>query len=499
MPHRRALALLAALLPAALLLLGLRPALLTLPGAGPWGPEDPWRNGDVAGAWWWWWAAHRLWRGGEIDALVNHPTGLGALGATLPNPVQLGLLGALSPPTPLAWNLLLLGHSALHVIATQRLCRAAGAGPGLAAGAAALVAASPLCLHELAGGRPDSLPMWPALFAWALALRGGPRAGALAGALIGLQGVLYLWHGLIAALVALLLRPAARSALPGLIGGAVVFLPYLLWLWPALHAGAALNLPPAGYTSQPLAGLFVADDLPERFLAHPALLVGALLLGARRGGRGLLLAGLLVLALSLGPTLRWRPGEEGLVGPLAWLQWAAPALRRLHHPARAAGLALPLLAAALAAGLRRPGRAGWASGALLVGLALPRLDGLGRVGRWEAAPAPPYAALAAARAGGGPVIDLLGMEHRTALLLQTVHGRPLAEPFAFRRTGPWAAELDALARGQPPAPDLFARLAAAGFTELWVLPRFGEGDAARARVEAALGPAEGGAWTLPPP
>jgi hypothetical protein len=121
MPHRRALALLAALLPAALLLLGLRPALLTLPGAGPWGPEDPWRNGDVAGAWWWWWAAHRLWRGGEIDALVNHPTGLGALGATLPNPVQLGLLGALSPPTPLAWNLLLLGHSALHVIATQRL------------------------------------------------------------------------------------------------------------------------------------------------------------------------------------------------------------------------------------------------------------------------------------------------------------------------------------------------------------------------------------------
>ena len=497
----RLLSLFAVLVPVLVLLVGLGPALATLGAGGPWGPADPWRNGDVAGAWWWWWAAHRLWQGDPIAHLLSVPDGLGAIGAVLPNPLQLFVLGAWGPPTPLAWNLLMLGHAVLHVLATQRLCRAAGAGPGLAAGASALVAASPLCLHELAGGRPDTLPMWPALWAWSLALRGGAGRGLWAGVLIGLQGTLYVWTGVLAAVVAIVLRPSLRAALPGIVGGAIVFAPYLAWLWPQLEAGAALDRPPAGYTSQPFAGWFVQTDVPERFLAHPALMLGALAWGWRRGARSLALAAAVVVALSLGPLAHWRPGDTGVVGPLAWLQWALPALRRVHHPVRFAALAAPLLAAALAAGLARRGRGQWTLGLLLVALAWTRVDGVGRVGRWDAAVAPPYAdrARARARAGGGPVIDLLGMEHRTALILQTMHARPLAEPFAFRRAGPWAAELDALALGFPPAPDLFARLSAAGFTELWVFPRFGEGDAARARVEQALGAGEGGVWMLPPP
>lgn len=495
----RPAALLAAALAPALLLWSLRAPILGLGHGGPWGPADPWRNGDVAGAWWWWWAAAEAWRGAEPSRLLGWPEGAGALGAVLPNPLQLGLLGLLGPPSATVWGGLMLMHAVLLVFAAQRLARAAGAGPALAAAAACLVAASPLTLHELAGGRPDSLPGWPGLLALALALRGGRARSAAAGALLGLQLVLYLWHGAVVAGLLLLLRPARARPLPLLLSFALVCAPYLLWLWPSLSVGAALNLPPAGYTSAPIAGLFLEDDLPERFVAHPLLVLLPLVAAWGRRARWLWIAGLAALLLCLGPTLRWRPGEPGWVGPLAWLQWALPPLRRLHHPIRAAVFALPLLGAAAAVGLQRwPRLRGPA--AVAMGLAaLLRLDGNARVATWETADAPPYAARAQERAGApGAVLDLLGMEHRCALSLQPAHGRPLVEPFGFRRAGRWAAELEGLAAGRPASPALWAELRAAGVAEVWVFPRFGDGAAAAAAVESALGPGDRGVYRLAP-
>jgi hypothetical protein len=493
---------LAALLGPALLLWSLRAPIAQLGEGGPWGPADPWRNGDVAGAWWWWWAAARAWRGEGSAALLGWPEGTGALGEVLPNPLQLGLLGLFGPPSAVAWGLLMLVHVILLVVATQRLARAAGAGPALAAAAACLVAASPVTLHELAGGRPDSLPAWPGLLAVAFALQGGRARSVAAGALLGLQLVLYLWHGVLVAGLLLLLRPSRVRplALIGALG--LVFAPYLAWLWPSLSRGAALNLPPAGYTSLPIAGLFVEDDLPERFLAHPLLVLLPPLVAWGRRSRWLWLAGLVALLVCLGPTLRWRPGEPGLVGPLAWLQWALPPLRRLHHPIRAAVFALPLLGAALAVGLQRSRTLRGARGPValaLVAAAALRIDGNVRVATWETPAAPPYAARAAERADGeGAVIDLLGMEHRCALSLQPVHGRSLVEPFGFRRAGPWAAALEGLAGGRPAPPAFWAELRAAGVEEVWIFPRFGDGEAARAAVEAALGPGDRGVYRLPP-
>jgi hypothetical protein len=89
------------------------------------------------------------------------------------------------------------------------------------------------------------------------------------------------------------------------------------------------------------------------------------------------------------------------------------------------------------------------------------------------------------------VIDLLGMDHRAALSLQTVHRRPLAEPLLFRRSQEGLQRgLQDLAEGKAVEESLWSRLRDSGFETLLFFDRFGHHEAARIQVEEALGPPE---------
>ena len=204
-PHLLALAALFA--PVGLLWALLRGPISAI-AVSPWGPEDPWRNGDLIGAWWLWWAFAEERAGRAAMEGLAYPDGVEALLGVVPNPLDVWLLSLLGPPTALLWNLNQLGQTSLNLFAAGILARAAGASPLAAAAACALLAASPTMLHELAGGRPATLIVWPGLLSLALLLRGGLRAGALAGLFAALQGVAYAWHGLALCLIGL---PLARD------------------------------------------------------------------------------------------------------------------------------------------------------------------------------------------------------------------------------------------------------------------------------------------------
>jgi len=428
MPWMRELAALA--VPVAVTFFGLARVLPTL-SEGLWGPEEPFLNGDFNGGWWLWWAMSEHWRGGEPWALVEYPAGLVTIAPWFPNPVQMGLLGLLGAPTPLAWNLVQLGHVALLGVATVVLARVAGARPLVAAAAGALVASSPVLLHEVAGGRPDNLVVWPGVLALAALWRGGRRWAVVAGLLAAVQGVGYAWHGVALILVGLPLVRRPRDAALAAGVGLLAVCPYLMWLRDGLTA-VPIDAPPDGYKAMPLAG-FWASDLPGRFLVHPLLLPASLL--ALRGGRRFLAAGLIGVVLALGPEIAWNPGGESVAGPWAWVAWAIEPAARMHHPIREAMVALPLLATAVALGLERMRHGPWIAGALLLsGFWFGRqLDGAAAYGM---TPEPHYSDAAIQ----GPAADVCGVQHATHLALQTVHGQPLVEGLGTHRKAPFDLE-----------------------------------------------------------
>jgi len=456
--------------------------------AGLWGPESPWPHFDFLGAWWLWWASGNP---GDELALLAFPDGALPLQHHFPNPFDGWVFGPLAFPDgavgPRAWrlfNLTQLTHHLLNVAAAALLARAAGLRALPAAVAGALVAASPVMLHEIAGGRTLPGAVWPGLLGLAALLRG--RAGR-AGLWIGVQGLFYLYTGALFGLVALALRPRW-----GLATAAVVLAPYAVWLLPLLD-GLHGRPPPAGFSELPVAGLLGLNAVPERLRLLPWLApagsLGLLVSGRRRW----LAAALLVALVSLGPGPGWRLDDAWFVSPLAWAQWALPGLGRMHHPVRASLLLVPLLAVGVAALAQR--RAVWA--ALALGVALWGRGPLLLATSWGAPVAPPGATAAAwLRANGSAVVDLTGAGD-AALGLQPVHGLPMLEGLrrATRRPdggGAVHARLRARAdgwlRGEQQL-DLAGDLSAAGFSHVLVVERRGPlAPAVWAAVEADLGP-----------
>jgi hypothetical protein len=451
---------------------------------GLWGPQDPWANGDFIGAYWLFWSAATS--GSELGMLA-WPYGEAPLMSSFPNPFDAWLLGPLlaHAPFPLGWNLMMLGHHLANVGATVVLARAAGCKTLPAAAAGALVAASPVMLYETMLGHTLTGAVWPGLLGLALLLRG---RGLLAGLLIGVQGLCYLYTGLGFGLAALILRPDKR-----LLSALAVIGPYLLWLVPLLPAAESVP-PPDGHTSLPLDGLLWASA-QQQFRVHPVLLLGLAapgLLPANERGRGWRWVGVAALALFLasGPTIAWSRGAEGVTSPLAWIQHLVPGMGRMHHPVRSAMLLVPALAVALALGLSRWPRV---AGAALLLAALPTWRTIDNTCSWPEDPVPPGAEAAANLAGHeGAVLDL-GSRSMEALALQPIHGRPILSglhPRTHPRPGidpGLALRVEAWAAGEA-QPGLPAALRQQGFTHVLVVDR-GPGETVDpVAVQAALGP-----------
>jgi hypothetical protein len=460
--------------------------------AGIWGPENAWHNRDFLGAWWLFWDAATP---GDGLALQNWPDGALPLQHHIPNPFDGWLLGPAlwGLSFPLWWNGMQLAHHLLNVAAAAALARMAGARTGGALAAGALVAATPVMLHEIAGGRTLSGAVWPGLLALAFLLRG--RA-VVAGLLIGVQGLFYLYTGALFGVVALILRP-----MPGLAAAALPMAAYAAWLWP-LASGLHGKPPPAGFTALPLSGLAGLAEVPERFRLHPALLAGlpgfglVALRGDRARGLRWLAAVALALLVAVGPTPGWGVGESRFTSPLAWLMWAVPGAGRMHHPLRAALLLAPLLAVGVGLLLQRlPPRLG----AIPVVLAFLSRGPLEHAASWGVDPTPPGTEAVAwlATAPEGAVVDLTGAGD-AALGLQPLHGRAMLEGLRRpsppkRGGGPVAPRLrkraDGWLRGER-QPGLAEELAQAGFCYVLVVDRR-EPAVDRTAVEADLGPPVG--------
>lgn len=465
----------------------LQPRLGSL-SAGIWGPESPWTHFDFLGAWWLWWASGR---GGDALAMLAFPDGALPLQHHFPNPFDGWLMGPLAFPDgavgPRAWrlfNVTQLVHHLLNVAAATLLARAAGLRTWPSAIAGALVAASPVMFHEIAGGRTLPGAVWPGLLGLRALLRG--RAGR-AGLWIGLQGLFYLYTGALFGLVALVLRPRW-----GLATAALVLTPYALWLLPLLD-GLHGRPPPAGFTALPISGLLGFEGVPERFRLLQLLApLGVAGLVAGHRWRWLAAAGVVAL-VSVGPTPGWGLGDAAIVSPLAWAQWAVPGLGRMHHPVRATLLLAPLLAVGVGALAQR--RAAWAAVAL--GLALWGRGPVLLATSWAAPVDPPGSEAAAWLATHGvAVVDLTGAGD-AALGLQPLHGLPMLEGLrrASRRPdggGATHARLRARADGWLAGerqPTLAADLAAAGFSHVLVVERRGPLPApVWSAVQADLGP-----------
>ena len=448
---------------AGIVALGLLAPQLSTFGSRLWGPERPWSHRDFLGAWW-------LFRSsadvtGALAGL-SWPDGAGPLAQSIPNPFDALLLGPLvaRAPFPLWWNLLQLGHHLGNVLAATWLCRCLGARAGSAAVAGALVAASPLMLHEIAGGRTLSGAVWPGLLGLALLLRGQSIA---AGLFIGVQGLFYIYTGMLVGMVALLLRPSW-----GLFAAALPIAPYLWWLaptWAPSHA----RPPDAGFTRLPLAGLLGLGAVHERYIVHPLLLLGLPASLRARGGWRLALGILLIGLVALGPTLTWADRQPLMTLPLSWAAALWEPLGRLHHPIRAGLVLVPLLAVGLTRLLDRlPG------GPALLLLVLPWAHAVQMAAPTVALsdPAGIDAARWLALHGEGAVVDLTG-QHGDALALQPVHGRPILE--GLRRASPAGAPpsdrlrgaVEPWLRGEQVAPSTLAELHAAGFTHVLAVPR----------------------------
>ncbi len=396
-----------------------------------------------------------------------------------------------------------LAHHLGNILGVSILAHSRGLRGLALAAAGVLAAASPLMLHELAGGRTLSGMVWPGLVGLALLPRG---RGLLAGLLIGVQGLCYVYTGLVVGLVALVLRPCW-----GLAAAALPMLPYLAWLAP-VFAGTHSRPPPADYSVLPLGGLLGLPAVPARQRLLPLLLPAGLVaaaLPATPHRRRWLAAVLLALFVALGPT----PGAKGdhavLASPLAWLIRYLPGLGRLHHPVRAGLVAVPLLAVLAGLGLHHSlsGRARSVAAAVLIGLALA-LGGPVDEAAAHSTPRP-LPGLAAARwlrdhADDVDAISDLTGSGAAALGLQPVHGRPMLEGLRRPQPKPGAGDpgtlrraLDAALAGGPLPPP--AALRAAGISHLLAVDRPASPlRVPTAALRAAYGPPVApGIWALP--
>jgi len=449
---------------------------------GLWGPADPWSNGDFLGARWLFWAASQP---GDLTKLLNHPWGEAPIISSFPNPFDAWILGPLVAQMsfPLWFNLMMLTHHLLNVAATVVLARSAGARPLHAAAAGALIAATPLMLHEHTLGHTLTAAVWPGLFGLAALLRGKDYQ---AGLWIAAQGLAYLYSGLAIGLVALCLRPKRGLAL------AVLFiLPYLYVLAPAFESATATT-PPDGFTSLPLNGL-VWDAQQPQVRLHPLLLLGLAVpfVGAKSHQslrKRLGAAAACLLLISLGPTWILERGQEPLFGSPVQYLLTLPGLSRMHHPIRMGMLAAPLLAVGVALALHRK-RTVWVM--LILMSALPAWRTIDNTVAWPSDPEPPGASAAAWLSEHATGVIDLGSHSMEALALQTIHGRPILagfhprqhprsglDPTIFRAVEAWS-------RGekQPTLPNKLKRL---GYSHVLVIDRGRTLDASA--VQAQLGP-----------
>jgi len=449
-----------------------------------WGPTSPWTNGDFIGAYWLFWAVTQP---ENWVSQLHWPHGELSPWRSFPNPFDAFLLGPILAhvPFPAGWNAMMLGHHLGNVAATVWLARAAGArGPGAAA-AGALVAASPVMLFEIGLGHTLTAAVWPGLIGLTLLLRGH---GAIAGLLIGVQGLCYLYTGIGFGMAALLIRPCLGLGTALFIVG-----PYLWWLAPLLPT-ADVILPPSGHTSLPLDGL-VWGAQQHQFRMHPALLLGGLapLLCPREQRAGAVrwcLVALLALFLAAGPTPAWVRGEPLFTSPLAVVLTQVPGMGRLHHPIRFSMLLIPALAVLTAMVLSRWPR--WVSGLGLL-LVLPTWRTMDDAVGWRADPTPPGTAAAAWVAHRGAAVVDLGSRSMEGLALQPVHRLPLLAGFHPRRAPPPGIDatvfrrVNAWADGSPQR-GLPAALRALGFTHILAIDRGPAAPIDVTAVEAALGP-----------
>ena len=449
-----------------------------------WGPADPWNNGDFLGAHWLFWA---LSQPGDAAALLSWPWGEPSLISAFPNLLDAYLLGTIitSSDFPLGWNVMMVGHHLLNVSATVVLARAAGARGLHAAAAGALVAATPIMLHEHALGHTLTAAVWPGLFGLAALMA---KRDIQAGLWIGLQGLVYLYTGLAVGLVALLVRPCR-----GLLTAILVMVPYLWLLVPQLEAASAMG-PPDGYTSLAVDSLWGGSgQFHIRLQPLLGLGIAALFLGPKASGRArtrLLVAAVCLLAVALGPDIFLHRGEEPVSGSPLALIFQVPGLTRMHHPIRLAMLAVPLLAVASALAFHRR-RSVWALSIIgLCGLNWKTID---NTAAWSAsADIPGHDAGAWLADHASAVVDL-GSDSMEALSLQTVHGKPILSGFHPRsqpRPGVDRSVYERLSRWSVGVhqPTLPARLKQLGYSHVVVVDR-GPGKTPDATaVRSQLGP-----------
>lgn len=463
-----------------------------------WGPDQPWVHRDFLGAWWLFHAAADP----ALDlSLQNHPRGAPAVQFHIPNPWDAWLLGPVLAEAsfPRWWNGLQLAHHLGNLLAALAFARQQGARGLALAAAGVLCAATPLMLHEIAGGRTLSGVVWPGLLALALLPRG---RGLWSGLLIGIQGLCYIYTGLVSGLVALMLCPSW-----GLLAAALPLAPYLWWLAPVFSTTHS-RPPPADYSVLPVLGALGHGGVPARQRLLPLLLpagLAAALLAPRERRVPFSAALLLCLFVALGPTPGARGDTAVVASPLAWLIRWVPGLGRMHHPVRAGLVLVPLLATALALQLQRLPRARTAGAALVVVVALALGGPVDEAAAHSSPrPLPGVAQALYLRENADAVTDLTG-SGAAALGLQPLHGRPMLE--GLRRPQPQPGlhdpgqlrrALDQLLAGDA-VPGLAGALSRAGISHVLAVHREGGPEVPVPRLNAAFGPpVYPGVWPTAP-
>lgn len=448
-----------------------------------WGPADPWNNGDFLGAHWLFWALAQT---GDPTALLNWPWGETTLISNFPNLFDAWLLGPLFSEAdfPLGWNLMMLGHHLLNVIGTVCLARSAGARLLHASAGGALIAATPIMLHEHAMGHTLTAAIWPALFGLSALFQNRSIA---AGLWIGVQGLAYLYTGIATGLVAFIIRPTK-----GLILAPLLCAPYLMFLIPELEPASAVR-PPDGFTGLPLDAIWgMASQSHIRL--HPILLMGFTawfwgnksLLALRRK---IVVAAFILLLMALGPEVLFQRGSTpSWTSPVGFI-FDLPGLSRMHHPIRLSMLAAPLLATALVLVLNRR-RAIWALA--LIGLSLAQWRTIDNTAAWSASSEIPGFRKAQWLSKNSTGVVDLGSSGMEALSLQTLHGKPILsgfhprskprpgiDPSLFERVERWAA-----GEKQPRLP---FRLKQLGYSHVVIIDRGPGKTPSIEAVEAQLG------------
>ena len=385
-----------------------------------WGPADPWTNGDFLGVHWLFWASTQP---GNPTALLNYPWGEASILANFPNPFDAWLLGPLVAQMsfPLWFNLMMLGHHLLNVAATVWFARALDARPLHAIAAGALVAATPVMLHEHTLGHTLTAAVWPGLLGLTALHRGREW---VAGFWIAIQGYCYLYTGLAFGLIAVTLRPRRGLAL-----AVALMLPYVLVLAPYLEAANAVA-PPDGFTALPIDGLLWQAQQPQVRM-HPVLLLGLLAPwgGSRNNQRTrtcLAISAALLLLIALGPTWILERGQDPIAQSPIQALFQIPGISRMHHPIRMTMLAVPILAVSVAIFLHRR-RAIWPF--FIIGLVIPTWKTIDNTVAWPETATPPGQEAAEWLADNATGVVDLGSRSMEALALQTIHQKPILAGF----------------------------------------------------------------------